>query len=76
MIVIFLFSTIPLKVIEYTLKIIINGKRLFTSKFVKYFGVLIDSLLKWDYRVYSIAPKRIRALAILSKLRYLVDAIL
>ena len=51
----------------YDLKIKINGKRLYSSKFVKYLGILIDPHLIWTYHAESLAPK------LLSKVRYFVN---
>ena len=63
----------PRKVFDYNLKIKINGKRLFESQSVKYLGIIIDSHLKWDYHIDTLAPKLSRAVGMLSKLRHLVN---
>ena len=63
----------PMKTFDYNLKIKINGKRLFESNSVKYLGIFIDSHLKWNYHVDSIAPKLSRAVGMLSKLRHFVN---
>ena len=62
-----------MKVFNYKLKIKINGKQLYESQSVKYLGILIDSHLKWDHHVDSLAPKLSRAVGMLSKLRHFLD---
>ena len=64
----------PSKQINYELKLRINGRRLYPSDFVKYLGIIIDSHLKWNYHTDFIAPKLTRALGMLTKIRYFVDA--
>ena len=64
----------PSKVLNYNLKIKINGKRLYESNYVKYLGVLLDSHLKWNFHTDLLAPKLSRALGMLSKLRHLVNS--
>ena len=56
----------------YDLKLVLDGKRLYPSKFVKYLGILIDPHLTWNYHIKSIAPKLARATGMLAKLRHFV----
>ena len=60
------------KPLNYDLKIKLNGKRLYPSKYVKYLGVLIDNQLSWNYHVKSLVPKLSRANGMLSKIRHYV----
>ena len=62
-----------MKKFDFNLKIKINGKRLFESHSVKYLGILIDSHLKFDHHIDSLAPKLSRAVGMLSKLRHYVN---
>ena len=57
----------PNKTINYDLKINLDGKRLYPSRYVKYSGILIDFHLNWSYRVELLAPKRSRAIGMLYK---------
>ena len=61
------------KPINYDLKIKLDGKRLYPSKFVKYLGILIDSQLNWSYHVKSLVPKLARANGMLAKIRHYVS---
>ena len=60
------------KTLDYDLKIKLDGKRLYPSKFVKYLGILIDSQLNWSYHVKSLVPKLSRANGMLAKIRHYV----
>ena len=60
------------KSINYDLKIKIDGKKLITSKYVKYLGILIDSHLNWEFQSEIPATKLSRALGMLSKIRHYV----
>ena len=62
----------PNEVINYDLKIKLNGKRLYTSKYVRYLGILIDPYLNWSYHTDLLAPKLSRAIGMLSKVRHFV----
>ena len=61
------------KPINYNLKIKLDGKRIYLSKFVKYLGLLIDSHLNWGYHTKSLATKLTRAVGMLAKLRHFVS---
>ena len=60
------------KPLNYDLKIKLDGKRLYPSKYVKYLGILIDSQLSWSYHVKSLVPKLSRANGMLAKIRHYV----
>ena len=60
----------PKKTINYDLKIMLDGKRLYPSKVVKYLGILIDSHLNWSYHVKTLAPKLSHAIGMLAKIRH------
>ena len=62
----------PNKPINYDLKIKINGKRLYPSKFVKYLGIFIDSHLNWNYQSEALSTKLSRAVGMLAKIRHYV----
>ena len=62
----------PNKTLDYDLKIKLDGKRIYPSKYVKYLGILIDPYLHWSYHIDLLAPKLSRANGILSKLRHFV----
>ena len=61
------------KPINYDLKVKLDGKKLHSSKFVKYLGLLIDPHLNWSYHTKSLASKLNRASGMLSKIRHYVD---
>ena len=64
----------PNKPLNYDLKINLDGKRLYPSRYVKYLGILIDSHLNWSYHVELLAPKLSRAIGMLSKIRHFVQS--
>ena len=55
---------------NYEVKIKMNGKKLYRSKFVKYFGVLIDSHLNFSFHINS--NRLSRAIGMLAKIRHYV----
>ena len=63
----------PNKKINYNFKIMIDGKKLIPSKFVKYLGILIDCNLNWSYHIDVLATKLSRANGMLSKIRHYVS---
>lgn len=63
----------PHKVINYNLKIKINGKIIIPSSKIKYLGVILDPHLNGSAHVNYIAPKLNRAVGMLSKLRHYVS---
>ena len=60
----------PNKVINYDLKIKINGKKLIPSNFVKYLGILIDCHLNWHIHTNDLITKLSCAIGMLSKIRH------
>ena len=62
----------PNKKLNYDLKIKIDGKRLYPSKYVKYLGLFIDSHLNWRQHTNILAAKLSRAIGMLSKIRHYV----
>ena len=63
----------PHRLIDYDLKIKINGKIIIPSSKVKYLGVILDPHLNGSAHVNYIAPKLNRAVGMLSKLRHFVS---
>ena len=61
------------KVIDYDLKIKLNGKKLIPAKHVKYLGIIIDSTLNWKEHVNTLSGKLARANGMLSKIRHYVQ---
>ena len=61
------------KVVDFSLKIKLNGKILSPTTHVKYLGLLIDENLKWPYQLDELSSKLVRANSMLAKLRYYVD---
>ena len=61
------------KPLNYDLKIKLDGKRLYPSKYVKYLGILIDSQMNWSYHIKSLVPKLARANGMLAKIRHYVS---
>ena len=64
----------PNKTLNYDLKINLDGKRLYPSRYVKYLRILIDSHLNWSYHVELLAPKLSRAIGMMSKIRHFVQS--
>ena len=63
----------PNKIINYDLKLKIDGKRLYPSKYVKYLGILIDSHLNWCFHTDLLSTKLSRSIGMLSKIRHYVS---
>ena len=63
----------PNKPINYDLKIKLDGKRVYPSKYVKYLGILIDPHLNWNYHTKMLTPKLSRAVGMLAKIRHFVS---
>ena len=61
------------KPLNYDLKIKLDGKRLYPSKYVKYLGILIDDKLNWSHHIKSLVPKLARANGMLAKIRHFVN---
>ena len=51
---------------------IMDGKKLYPSKYAKYLGVLIDSHLTFSYHMNSISTKLSRSVGLLTKIRHYV----
>ena len=49
------------------------GKKLYPSHHVKYLGVYLDKYLHWAIHVSQLCVKRVKANAMLSKIRYFVN---
>ena len=62
----------PNKKIEYEFKIKIDGKRLYSEKFVKYLGIYLDSQLNWAPHTEILSIKLNRAVGMLKKIRHYV----
>ena len=62
----------PNKKINHEFRIKMNGKRLHPSKYVKYFGVLIDSHFNFSFHINSIATKLTRSIGMIAKIRHYV----
>ena len=56
------------------MKIMLNGKRLYPTDSIKYFGVKINSKLNWKSHVNATSTKLNRENAMLYNLRDFVDA--
>ena len=63
----------PNKPINYDMRIKLDGKRLYPSRYVKYLGILIDSHLDWSFHTKSLASKLSRASGMLAKARHYID---
>ena len=57
---------------EATLKLKLNGKRLYTTNSVKYLGIKTDENLNWHEQINNVAVKLNRANAMLSKVRHFI----
>ena len=66
-----LFKSIR-KQTEATLKLKLNGKKLYTANSVKYLGIKLDENLNWHEQINNVAVKLSRANAMLSKVRHFV----
>ena len=63
----------PHKIINFNLKIKIDGKIIFPSQKIKYLGIILDPHLNGSAHVSYIAPKLNRAIGMLAKLRHFVS---
>ena len=66
-----LFKSIR-KQTEATLKLKLNGKKLYTANSVKYLRIKLDENLNWHEQINNVAVKLSRANAMLSKVRHFV----
>ena len=63
----------PRKLIDFEIKIKLNGKRIYPSTKIKYLGVLLDEHLSWKPHIDELTKKLNRSNSMLSKIRYYVD---
>jgi hypothetical protein len=63
----------PRKTSTHELKINIDGKKLISSRFVKYLGVIIDCHLTWKAHEMELNSKLSRAFGMLCKIRHFVN---
>ena len=68
-----LFSSLK-ENLNFNMKIMLNGKRLYPTDSVKYFGVKIDNKLNWKSDVNATSTKLNRENAMVYNLRDFVDA--
>ena len=61
------------RVIDTDLKLKLCGKKLFTSKSVKYLGVILDECLQWNFHTNQLCLKLNKANAMLCKIRHYVN---
>ena len=59
--------------LDTSLKLKLNGKRLYPSKKIKYLGILLDEHLNWDYQSGELIKWLNRANCMLSKVRHYVN---
>ena len=62
------------KAINFNFKIMINGRKLIPTNYVKYLGIYLDSNLNWSHHCDILSAKLSRANGILSKLRHYVTS--
>ena len=60
----------PRKKIDCEVKLKLNGKRLFPSRYIKYLGVLVDEHLSWNYHINDLVKKLNRSNSMLSRIRF------
>ena len=56
----------------FVFSLIVSNREIKQEKFIKYFGVLIDSHLSWKYHILHISKKIKRCIGILPKIRHSV----
>ena len=61
------------KIIDFEIKVKIDGKRLTPVNFIKYLGIFIDSNLEWSFHINALSAKLSRAVGLLSKIRHYVS---
>ena len=61
------------RVFDTDLKLKLCGKKLFTSKSVKYLGVILDECLQWKFHINQHCLKLNKADAMLCKIRHYVN---
>ena len=65
----------PNKKFDFDFRLKIDGKRLISSKYVKYLGVLIDEHLNWTFHLNVLCTKLSRANGMLARIRHFVSQI-
>ena len=60
------------RVLDTDLKLKLFGKKLFTGKFVNYFGITLDEYLQWNFHINQLCLKLNEANAVLCKIRHYV----
>lgn len=63
----------PKKIVDYHIKIKLNGTIITPSKSIKYLGILIDETLSWQVHIQKLNIKLSRANSMLCKIRHFVD---
>ena len=61
------------KLTDVSLKLKLNGERLYSTNSVKYLGINIDENLNWEQQISDIAITLNKANGILTKLRGIID---
>ena len=59
---------------DTALKLKLNRKRFYKTKYLRYLGIRIDENLNWKVHIHDFASKLNRANAILAKLRHFVNS--
>lgn len=62
----------PTKQLNFSLKLKINGRKLYPSKFIKYLGIIIDENMRWSQHIKELSSKLRRANGALCKLRHYI----
>ena len=60
------------KLVDFNLKIKLNGKKLYSSSYIKYLGIFLDENLNWKKHISILSSKLRRANGALAKLRHFV----
>ena len=60
------------KLVDFNLKIKLNGKKLYSSSYIKYLGISLDENLNWKKHISILSSKLRRANGALAKLRHFV----
>ena len=63
----------PKKLVDFEIKIKLNGKRPYPSTHIKYLGVILDEHLSWKPHINELTKKLNRSNSMFSKIRHYVD---
>ena len=63
----------PRKIIDFDIKIKVNGQRIYQSSYIKYLGVYLDEHLSWKPHIHELRKKLNRSNSMLSKIRHYVN---